>query len=148
MGPSKDIPAEQRLALRQYFQSQLRRNRLKPTQRQLIEWFEQSYSRKISQSAVSESLSTNYAYLDKPNANVTPSRVPTGQWPDLERILFTWQTKIEEAGGFTAGPLIKEKAKQIWGQLPVENGSPSVVLSEPVCFLRLLPLSFFQNTPA
>ncbi|ELR02390.1 hypothetical protein GMDG_08810 [Pseudogymnoascus destructans 20631-21] len=105
MPQKQPILLEQRRALRAWAQKQHQ----KPTQKQCIEWFLQQYNHKLSQSTVSESLSHHFDSLDEaPNTN--RARLRTGNWPEVEKLLLTWQLRIESNGGFTTGDLLQQKA--------------------------------------
>jgi hypothetical protein len=52
-----------------------------------MEWFLQEYNHKLSQSTVSESLSTHFSHLDD-CTNSESQRLREGFWPDLEKVLF------------------------------------------------------------
>lgn len=119
MPPKRGISIEQRRALRRWAHRQVP----KPTQRQCIEWFFQEYNHRLSQSTVSESLSSTFANLDD-SSHPTSLRLRTGNWPELEKILFDWQIQIEQEGGVTTGDLLQEKARRIWAQLPQYTGQP------------------------
>src|SRR5436305_366503 len=106
------ISIEQRRALRTWAHSQ----HPKPSQKACIEWFYKTYNHKLSQSTVSESLSPHFDELDK--STVTGQRLRTGQWPDLEKVLYNWQQRIDSSGGFTTGDILREKAQEIWKKLP------------------------------
>ena len=88
MPPRAAFSDAERQAHRQFFFSQKPR----PTQKVIISWFFTKYSRKLSQSTISESLSDRYKYLDnKSSASKAIYRSRTGKWPLLEEILFSWQ---------------------------------------------------------
>jgi hypothetical protein len=120
MTPRQGITIEQRRALRR----RAHRQHPKPTQKQCIEWFLQEYNHKLSQSTVSESLSTHFSHLDD-CTNSESKRLREGFWPDLEKVLFTWQVRIEERGGVTSGELLRAKAREIWYQLPQYADKPA-----------------------
>ena len=82
------ITIEQRKALRQWVHQQ----HPKPTQKRCIEWFHAEYGHKLSQSTVSESLSSHFAHLDESTVDPKSQRLREGCWPKLEQVLFTWQT--------------------------------------------------------
>jgi len=109
---------DQRRALRTWAHRQSPRL----SQKACIEWFQQQYSHRISQSTVSESLSSHFSTLDSTVA--TSARVRLSQWPELEAILLAWQIRIEQNGGVTSGELLREKARRIWTQLPQHSGQP------------------------
>lgn len=112
---SAAITDEQRRALRSWYQQQ------GPSKKQsdAINWFERQYGRRIRQSTVSESLSKRYDFLDDtPTSTVDDRRQRQPQWPVLEKVLFTWQQSIENAGGDVPGDALIAKAKSIWPQIP------------------------------
>jgi DDE superfamily endonuclease/Fission yeast centromere protein N-terminal domain/Tc5 transposase DNA-binding domain len=113
MARKQRILLEQRRALRIWAHQQ----HPKPSQKACIAWFHEKYGITISQSTVSESLSTHFEAIDT-HGNAQSSRLRTGQWPDLENLLFLWQQQVEEQGGLTSGELLRQKAQQIWHQLP------------------------------
>ena len=120
MGRKQAITSEQRAALRAWYQRQYS----KPSQKACIEWFFDKYSYRISQSTVSESLSKQYTSLDTDDSQSAKPRSRTGQWPELEKILYEWQKRVEEKGLFTSGELIIARARQIWHQLPESLNEP------------------------
>lgn len=119
MPPKKPITIDQRRALRTWVRQQATR----PSQKACIEWFGKQYNRRITQSTVSESLSSRFDSIDN-NKPTEGSRIRLGQWPDLEAILLQWQERIEAKGGVTSGELLQEKARQIWKQLPQYANQP------------------------
>ena len=118
MPPKQRILIHQRQALRNWALSQYPR----PSQKTCIAWFLEKYGLKISQSTVSESLSSHFRGLD--TANQDRSRLRSGQWPDLEKILYIWQQRIEEKGRVISGELLREKAQRIWYELPQYSALP------------------------
>jgi hypothetical protein len=58
----------------------------------IIIWFQDTYHHKISQSTVSEILSSQYARLDtyKNAEHPDKKRAREGNWPDLEAALNEW----------------------------------------------------------
>ena len=119
MPPKQRILLEQRRALRVWAHSQHPR----PSQKACIAWFQNKYGLKISQSTVSESLSSHFEAVDS-TTDTQRSRLRTGQWPDLEKLLFLWQQRVEERGGMTSGDLLRQKAQDIWHQLPQYSTLP------------------------
>src|SRR5947209_4986674 len=116
------ISIEQRRALRAWAHSQ----HPKPSQKACIEWFYNTYNHKLSQSTVSESLGLHFKALDNQTteAFAKNSRIRSGQWPDLEKVLFNWQQRIDSQGGFTTGDILREKAQEIWSRLPQYANQP------------------------
>jgi hypothetical protein len=119
MPPKQRILVHQRQALRTWALSQYPR----PSQKTCIAWFLEKYGLKISQSTVSESLSSHFEALDT-STNKDRSRLRSGQWPDLENLLYLWQQRIEERGGVASGELLREKAQRIWQELPQYSALP------------------------
>lgn len=96
-------------------------------QKACIAWFLDQYQTRVSQSTISESLSTRFAYLDgAPQAHDQEARRRRrdATWLQLEAVLFDWQKLIEQRGGVTTGEVLQEKAKQIWARLPQYEGEP------------------------
>lgn len=112
------LSIEQRRALRTWARSQ----HPKPSQKACIEWFFNKYGHKLSQSTVSESLSSHFDTLD--DSKITGHRLRTGQWPDLEKVLYNWQQRIDSLGGFTTGDILQTKAQEIWQRLPQYANQP------------------------
>jgi hypothetical protein len=119
MPKKQAITLEQRRSLRNWAHSQ----HPKPSQKACIDWFYNKYNHKLSQSTVSESLSSHFTSLDDDSAT-GGQRLRLGQWPDLEKVLFEWQVRIEGQGGFTSGDILREKAKEIWARLPQYSNQP------------------------
>ncbi|KFY25459.1 hypothetical protein V491_01729 [Pseudogymnoascus sp. VKM F-3775] len=110
------MKTEQHCALRSWYSQQNPR----PTQKACIEWFLQTYNHRLTQSTVSDSLSSRFASLDSPTSSISPTtqRRKAAAWPELEAALFDWQKCIDESGEITTGDILQEKAKQIWQLLP------------------------------
>lgn len=113
------ILTHQRRALRAWALPQHPR----PSQKTCIAWFEEQFGFTIGQSTVSESLSSHFEAVDT-SINPARARLRLGQWPELENLLFLWQQRIEERGGVTSGELLREKAQQLWSQLPQFSSLP------------------------
>jgi hypothetical protein len=120
MGSRHSITIDQRRALRRWVHHQ----HPKPTQKQSIEWFLHEYHHKLSQSTVSESLGSRFTFLDDNQDASQSLRVRAGYWPDLEKVLFAWQKRVDERGGLTSGELLQAKAKEIWKRLPEYADKP------------------------
>lgn len=122
MNSRHGIQIEERKALRRW----AHRQHPKPTHKQCISWFLEQFGRKISQSTVSESLSSRFQTLDDNSTtnNLQRQRQREGLWPDLEKVLLAWQLRVEARGGNTSGELLQLKAKEIWRSLPQYNNKP------------------------
>jgi len=112
----KSISDEQRRALRVWFRAQHPR----PRQIDAVRWFEERYHHRITQSTISESLSSRFAYLENVPAKASTSsyRQRQAQWPLLEAILFEWYQFIDKQNAIITGDIILRKAQQIWPQIP------------------------------
>ena len=69
----------------------------------------------MSQSTVSDSFSKAFEYLVE-DLNLTGIRVRSGNRPEMEKILWEWELRIEQEGGVIIGNILLFKAKQIWLQ--------------------------------
>lgn len=119
------MPRKQRILLsqRRALRAWALQQHPRPSQKACITWFQAQYGTTISQSTVSESLSSHFEAIDK-STNRTGSRLRSGQWPELENLLFLWQQHIEEEGGTTNGELLRIKAQHLWRQLPQYSSVP------------------------
>jgi hypothetical protein len=70
------------------------------SQEACIQWFQETYGHKVSQSTISESLSATFKRLDTEAGAVSTSalRIRSGFWPELEEVLWHWQLRIEANG--------------------------------------------------
>ncbi len=111
----KQILISQRRALREWAFSQQPR----PTHRECVEWFQQQYDIRISQSTISDSLSAHFEIVHTTNATER-ARIRDPKWPDLDRELYEWQQRT----GVYNGDLLRTKAEQLWHQLPQYKDQP------------------------
>ena len=84
-----------------------------PTQKACIAWFYAEYGHRLSQSTVSEVLNSRYQYLDSKSNPSTSLHKGTGQWHDLENILYEWQNILNLRGAYISGDILIEKANEI-----------------------------------
>ncbi|KAI1007383.1 hypothetical protein K3495_g839 [Podosphaera aphanis] len=120
--PRQSVTIEQRRALRQW-----RKSQTEPvTQKACIEWFSREFNHDISQSTVSESLSSKYSYLDEASLTLVDdqARNRAGLYDDLETLLSKWQFGSETQGNTVTSENIRQKARLIWQQLPRYQGKP------------------------
>ena len=82
MPKKQAITLEQRQSLRNWAHSQ----HPKPSQKACIEWFYNKYNHKLSQSTVSESLSSHFTSLN--DLSTVGQRLQLDQWPEPEKVLF------------------------------------------------------------
>jgi hypothetical protein len=112
MPQRKSIPTSQKAALRA-------RKRLYPnaTQKDLREWFKDTYDHTLSSGLISDILSRKYDYLD---ADSLPSRDAKRQrrenWPELENALFEWIIRVEGQIPISA-EIIRRKAQSFWEKI-------------------------------
>lgn len=99
----------QRKAIRTWYNSQEPR----PSHIACINWFEQTYNRRLNQCTVSLILSKKYEYLDHGPAS-TSNRMQRSQWPLLEKPLSKWLQQQEELGVTASMEEIYAKAREIW----------------------------------
>lgn len=90
------------------------------THKALIQWFEEIHYHKISQSTVSEILSTKYTCLDNLKKPEYPDRRKdrAANWPALEQALNEWQIRVVRRGASVTGDLLKEMANSFWNRMP------------------------------
>jgi hypothetical protein len=81
----RELSNAQRAEIRTYFDQ----SDPKPTQNQLILWFEQKHYHTLTQSQVSKILSDQYAHLDD-NKWINKEKNIKADYPDLEEALYQW----------------------------------------------------------
>lgn len=91
----RPITETERKILRDYH---FKENRGKTSHKALIQWYEQTYYRKLNQSTISESLGSKFVYLDMREKAAFPAkkRQQEAVYPDLEEALFEWQQKHQQ----------------------------------------------------
>ena len=108
------ITTTQRHLLRQYASNTAPR----PSQEQCIEWFFQTFQKRVSQATVSESLGQLYATLDTVTISLhsgrDPQRERQARGPEVESVLIEWQRAVEAQGGVTSQDLLRTRAQEIW----------------------------------
>lgn len=90
-------------------------------QKQLASWFEDKFRHSISQSTISESLSSRFDRVDSINlkrGNNGFSKKSVSYYPDLEAALFEWQQRLQTKHTTITGDMIKEAAAELWSQIP------------------------------
>ncbi|KAL2018230.1 hypothetical protein VTK56DRAFT_1137 [Thermocarpiscus australiensis] len=107
------LTLDQRRALRRWASSQP----VRPSHKACIDWFQNQYNQKISQSTVSHSLSPKYARLDG-DSQLSGSRLRFGNWPDVEKLVLLWHQQVVNSGRQPSNEELAEKAKSIFTQLP------------------------------
>ena len=98
----------QQKTLRDWTQNQPPR----PTQKACIAWFYAEYNHRLSQSTASDILSSQYHYLNSKSNPSNSSRKGTGQWNDIENILYEWQHILNLRGAYISDNILVEKARK------------------------------------
>lgn len=117
--PRQSITEAQRAHLRQWVAN----HNLRPSQKDCIRWFKDTYHFTVSQSTISESLSGKFSRLDSTQAS-NRVRNRGARWPVLEDLLFKFQKHIESNGGSTTSEILQAKAQEIWHRIPDYQGHP------------------------
>lgn len=93
-------------------------NATKPSQKEIIQWFEEKHYHTITQSQVSKILSKEYSFLDEDKWQ-EKNKNKSAQYPDLEAALHHWQIMANRSGKITVtGDVLQEMALKIWHKLP------------------------------
>ena len=91
----------------------------KPPHKQLRRWFETQFHHYLSQSTISESLSSEYACLNKgAPVHSDAKKQRAAHWPDLEDALFEWQQRMMKKNATITGDILREMAATFWTKLP------------------------------
>lgn len=89
----------------------------------IIAWFRtEPGGRTINQSQVSKILSKKWAYLDDTDADPDVKRHRGCEWPELERVLFEWQQRMQAKGQTVTGDQIRGQAQLFFTRLPTYAG--------------------------
>ncbi|KAL2315592.1 HTH CENPB-type domain-containing protein [Schizosaccharomyces pombe] len=112
--------AEKKAIRKHYFESAT-----KPSQQELISWFEEHFHKKLAQSTVSSILSSKNEFLDNLDAeNSQIRRNRQGKYPILENALIDWQTRLQKQDGAITGNAIKKSAAELWRRIPEYSELP------------------------
>ncbi|KAM9914776.1 hypothetical protein OXX69_000304 [Metschnikowia pulcherrima] len=116
MEKRQSVPNNWKKELRKHYQKHPRY-----CQKQLQNWFHESFGRSITQGAISRYISHEYDWLDKASAgNIlvkTRKRLRHANHPELEDYLYTW---IRESQAPVSGPEVVREARRLW---PIMYGS-------------------------
>jgi Fission yeast centromere protein N-terminal domain len=111
----RELSNAQRAEIRRYFYDN---SDSKPTQKQLILWFEEKHYHALTQSQVSKILSDQYAYLDD-DKWVDKEKNIQADYPDLEAALYQWEIAANSSGRLTiTGDILQQMAARLWHRLP------------------------------
>jgi DDE superfamily endonuclease/Fission yeast centromere protein N-terminal domain/Tc5 transposase DNA-binding domain len=97
--------------------------------RDAIHWFKEKFGRSLSTSTMSDYLGAKWAYLDTEELSKyerTLTRLREPEYKELEEALAEWQLRYDRHpdSGSTTGELLRIKATELWGKLPVYSGQP------------------------
>jgi hypothetical protein len=111
----RELSNAQRAEIRRYFYDD---SNNKPSQKQLIQWFEEKHYHKLTQSQVSKILSNQYSFLDQ-DGWLDRKRNKMAEYPDLEAALHHWQLTANRSGRLTvSGEVLQQMATRLWQKLP------------------------------
>ncbi|KAF7497890.1 hypothetical protein DV113_004068 [Geotrichum candidum] len=115
------ITLSEKKALRDYYAS----SPVRPSQRELIQWFQDKYQVKLPQSTVSSILSPKYAHLDGLVARADGKKKQRPiKYPLLDAALFEWVQRKEQESLPITGDTLKRVAAQLWARIPEYTSSP------------------------
>ena len=120
----RSITNAQRRALRAWFFNDSFSSMDRKAQSDASLWWKETYGYHLNSSTVSEILSYKYAYLDEEDLQLTGAarsdrkRDRSAKWPELEEDLSSWVYHYQAAGGQVSGPMLRQKATELWYQLP------------------------------
>lgn len=115
------ITLAEKKSLREYYAS----SPVRPSQRELILWFQEKYQVKLPQSTVSSILSPKYKHLDGlvSRADGKKKQRPI-KYPFLDAALFEWVQRKEQDNVAITGETLKRIAAQLWGRIPEYTNMP------------------------
>lgn len=115
------ITLSEKKALRDYYAS----SPVRPSQRELIQWFQDKYQVKLPQSTVSSILSPKYAHLDGLVARADGKKKQRPiKYPLLDAALFEWVQRKEQESLPITGDTLKRVAAQLWARIPEYTNLP------------------------
>jgi hypothetical protein len=96
-----------------------RYKKLPAQQSDLIAWYKEENSRQLNQSQISKILFSQYEYLDgldrnKDKSRLDTKRTSTGDWPELEGVLFEWQQHMQKKQAVITGEIPRNQASKLW----------------------------------
>ena len=111
----RELTNAQRVEIRQFFYDE---SHAKPSQKEVIEWFEKQHYHTLTQSQVSKILSDQYSFLDDKNWR-DKGRNISADYPDLEDMLHHWEQAANRSGRLTiTGEILQQMALKFWFRLP------------------------------
>jgi hypothetical protein len=94
-----------------------------------VVWFKNKYSRELKTSTISDYLGPKFAHLDDTvlsKFDLSSRRTRDPEYKELEDVLAEWQLRYNKHpdSGATTSDLLRLKANEFWGKLPVYAGKP------------------------
>lgn len=115
------ITLAEKKSLREYYAS----SPVRPSQRELILWFQEKYQVKLPQSTVSSILSPKYKHLDGLVARADGKKKQRPiKYPLLDTALFEWVQRKEQENVAITGETLKRIAAQLWVRIPEYSSMP------------------------
>src|SRR5271154_418831 len=93
----RELSNAQRAEIRRYFYDD---SNNKPSQNQIIQWFEEKYYHKLTQPQISKILSKQYTHLDS-DKWLDKRKNIQADYPDLEAALHHWAITANNSGRLT-----------------------------------------------
>ena len=89
-------------------------------------WWNQQYGYTISNSTISEIISSKYAHLNEDESlhRRDAKRDRSAKWKALEEALFEWEQRYEGADHVVTGEVLRVKATEFWSKLPCYQDQP------------------------
>ena len=111
----RELSNAQRAEIREFFFHDPNR---KPSQKEIIQWFENEHFHTLTQGQVSKILSPQYSFLDS-EGWLDRSRNRGADYPDLEDALHHWERAANKSGRITVnGEILQQMAVKFWHKLP------------------------------
>jgi hypothetical protein len=111
----RELSNAQRAEIREFFFHDPNR---KPSQKEIIQWFESEHYHTLTQGQVSKILSPQYCFLDGDGWS-DKSRNRAAEYPDLEDALYHWERAANKSGRMSVtGEILQQMAIKFWHKLP------------------------------
>ena len=93
----RELTNAHRVEIRQFFYDN---SHTKPSQKEVIQWFEKEHYHTLTQSQVSKVLSDQYSFLDDQDWKNKGKNI-SADYPDLEDMLYHWEQAANRSGRLT-----------------------------------------------
>jgi hypothetical protein len=111
----RELTNAQRAEIREFF---FHDPSQKPSQKDIIQWFENEHYHTLTQGQVSKILSPQYSFLDS-DEWLDRSRNRAAEYPDLEDALYHWERAANKSGRISVtGEILQQMAAKFWHKLP------------------------------